>query len=444
MVQKLKLKEKLAYSFGDFSSNLVFQGISIYILFYWTDYAGIGAAAAGTILFISRIFDGFVDVIVGNLVDKTRSKHGKARPYLLWLALPFAFSAMITFWSPGSSEIVDIIFAFLTYNITMIIYTAINIPYGVLSVKMTDDQVERGSLGVFRGLGAMIGGMLASMVAQPLIGIVGYTWTFLIVGLVASCGFLITFKGTTERVGLTEQSEVVPFKEGLFSLLKNRPWIIMLFVGILSFIYSGLRMSSNIYMAKYYFNDENLVVLLNLISMPGMLVGMAFATTLFRKWGKVKACMYSYGAMFILTLIFYPIFNSPDQFILYCLYIILNGVVMGISSGGFFAMIADTIEYGEWKTTKRIEGLTYSAASVGTKIGGGIGAAAVGWLLALVQYDGTAAVQPDSVITMITWINLWIPGLLCLAIALLLSLNKIDKLYPKMMQDLHTRKEVKP
>nr|WP_244966967.1 MFS transporter [Listeria grandensis] len=124
-------------------------------------------------------------------------------------------------------------------------------------------------------------------------------------------------------------------------------------------------------------------------------------------------------------------------------FLVLNGAFLGIGTAGFFAMIADTIEYGEWKTKKRIEGLTYSAASVGTKIGGGVGAALVGWLLALVHYNGTLATQPEAVSSMIVWINLWIPGMICLIVAIVLSFNKVDKLYPQIMRDLDARKGVK-
>ncbi|MBC1937235.1 MFS transporter [Listeria grandensis] len=441
--RKLSMKEKLSYGMGDFASNLVYQGISIFILFYWTDYAGISAAVAGTILLISRIFDGVIDVVFGNLVDKTKSKYGKARPYLLWLALPFAFSAMITFWTPGTNGIADIIFAFVSYNVTMVIYTAINIPYGVLSVKMTDDQVERGSLGVFRGIGALIGSMLVAIIAPMLIGVVGYTWTFLIIGLVAAASLLVTFKGTEEHVGLTQEDKVTPFKEGFVALLKNKPWLIMLLVGILVFTFSGLKMTSNIYMAKYYFGDESLVGILNVMMMPGMLIGMGVATLLFRRFGKIKTTVFGNLIMFLATVAFYFIFQSPDDLVLFYGFLVLNGAFLGIGTAGFFAMIADTIEYGEWKTKKRIEGLTYSAASVGTKIGGGVGAALVGWLLALVHYNGTLATQPEAVSSMIVWINLWIPGMICLIVAIVLSFNKVDKLYPQIMQDLDARKGVK-
>ncbi|MBC6316839.1 MFS transporter [Listeria grandensis] len=311
--RKLSMKEKLSYGMGDFASNLVYQGISIFILFYWTDYAGISAAVAGTILLISRIFDGVIDVVFGNLVDKTKSKYGKARPYLLWLALPFAFSAMITFWTPGTNGIADIIFAFVSYNVTMVIYTAINIPYGVLSVKMTDDQVERGSLGVFRGIGALIGSMLVAIIAPMLIEVVGYTWTFLIIGLVAAASLLVTFKGTEEHVGLTQEDKVTPFKEGFVALLKNKPWLIMLLVGILVFTFSGLKMTSNIYMAKYYFGDESLVGILNVMMMPGMLIGMGVATLLFRRFGKIKTTVFGNLIMFVATVAFYFILFSNPQ-----------------------------------------------------------------------------------------------------------------------------------
>ncbi|WP_027631531.1 MFS transporter [Clostridium hydrogeniformans] len=439
---KLKMKEKLSYAAGDLASNIVFQGLSLLILFYWTEKAGISAAAAGVILLISRTFDGFTDVIFGIIVDKTKSKHGKARPYLLWLSLPLALSLTITFWSPNtSSNMVNIMYAFITYNLTMIIYTGINIPYGVLSAKMTNDQQERGVLSILRGAGAMIAILLVSVVAPVLSENIGYTLTFLVLGLVGAMFFFITFKGTKERVGADENSDNVPLKVGVKSLFKNRPWILLLIAGCVSFISFTCRMATTAYFAQYNLGDPKYVGILSIISLPGMIVGMLASVPLYKKFGKVKSCIYTSVLLAIITIPFYFFIRIDKSLPLIVAYLIVSGAIMGVSQSGFFAMVADSIEYGEWKTGVRVEGLTYSAASVGTKVGGGIGAAIVGGLLGLAGYKAGLDVQSTDVNIMIEWLYLWIPSIGCLIFAIIMMFNDVDKKYPQIMEDLAKRKE---
>lgn len=438
---KLKGKEKCCYAAGDMASNIVFQGLSLLILFYWTEKAGISAAAAGMILLISRTLDGFTDVIFGVMVDKTKSKHGKARPYLLWLSIPLALAVTVTFWSPNSSsDAVNIIYAFVTYNLTMIIYTAINIPYGVLSTKMTNDQDDRGMLSILRSAGAMFAVMLVSGIAPALSEKIGYTLTFLILGLVGAVLFLITFKGTKERVGADANTEDVPIKIGLKALMKNKPWLILLIGGCVSFASFTCRLSTTAYFAQYNIGDSSYIGILSMASIPGTIIGMILAIPLYKKLGKVKACVYTNILLAIISVPFFFIIKNNSSLPMIITYLIVSGAIMGVGQTGVFAMVADSIEYGEWKTGIRIEGLTYSAASVGQKVGGGIGAAIVGGLLGMVGYNAGAQLQPDSVKVMIEWLYLWAPAIGGLIFGLIMMFNDVDKKYPQIIKELEKRK----
>lgn len=439
-MNKLKWTERLGYAAGDVASNLVYQGLGMYILFYWTMVGEISATAAGMILLISRIFDGFTDVFFGNLVDKTKSKYGKARPYLLWLAVPFALSAALTFWLPSKDGgILNVVYAFIAYNLTMTLYTAINIPYGVLSAKMTDDPVERGLLGQLRGLAALVASIVVAIVAPILIESVGYTIAFLILGAIAAIIFLITFATTKERVGSSEHSENVPLKVGLKSLLKNDAWLIMIFAGLLLFSTMTIRQTVTPYYANFILNDPTAVTGITMIGMPGMIISMAISPMFFKKFGKVNTAIGGALAGVIVAIVFFFLMQmQPDNTMLLYAYLAISGF-FGFGFFGFFAMVTDTIEYGEWKTGTRVEGLTYSAASVGTKVGGGLAAVIVGASLASAGLIETGGAQPASVLGMTEFLLLWAPPLGLLGIAILLKFNKVDKLYPQIHADLQAK-----
>lgn len=442
---KLSLFKKIGYGTGDVASNLVYGGIGMFIMIFWTNTAQISPAAAGTIMLVSRIFDGVSDVIIGFLVDRTKSKKGKCRPWIFYLALPFALSAMITFWTPSSSATVNIIYAFISYNITMTLYTAINIPYGLLGAKITDDQVERGVLGVFRGFGALTGNLIVALFAPALIQSFGYTITFAIIGILGSAIFFITYATTEEVVGATEEDEDVPIKDGLKVLIKNKAWIITLFVGLMIFTGLTLKSTATAYYAQYVLGDLGAITSLTLIGFPGLILGMGLASPCFKKLGKVNTYKYASFAMMAMLVVFSPFITSTSDVNITMLYafIFLSSIVQGLAMSGFFPMLGDTIEYGEWKTGIRVEGVTYSAGSVSTKVGGGLGAAAVGWLLAASPFDPNLTVQSDATLNMIMLSFIVIPVVMVFFGGIATLFQDMDKLFPQIMDDLNKRKELK-
>lgn len=224
----ISVKERFGYGMGDFASNLVFAALGSFLTFYYTDIAGgVSAALIGTIMLASRIFDGVSDLEMGAVVDKTRSKHGKARPWLLWLCLPFLLSSVLIFTIPETDTWVTIVYIVLTYNLFNLIYTGINIPYGVLNSLISQDQYQRSMLNVFRMGSAVTVTMLVGVITLPLTewfggGQTGWVFTFGLFAGVSVLLFLFTFSSTKERVNTpVQKKDQVPLKTGLKALTKT-------------------------------------------------------------------------------------------------------------------------------------------------------------------------------------------------------------------------------
>lgn len=234
-----KILERFSYGCGDFGCNIIYTAMSAFLLFYYTDYANVSAIAVGTIMMVSRIFDGISDIIMGVIVDRTKSKYGKARPWILRMCIPFAISGILLFSVPASwASTPKLVYVFITYNlVSTVIYTAINVPYSALNALMTQDPYERSVLSIFRNLLATAGTLTINTFTLPLVEHFGnnaaaWTKTFIVFGFVAIVAFLFTFFGTKERVRASENSgetkaEDVPFVTGIKALFKNKYWIMM-------------------------------------------------------------------------------------------------------------------------------------------------------------------------------------------------------------------------
>lgn len=440
---KIRLREKIGYGFGDLASNLVFTAMTTFLTYFYTDVAGVTAATVGTILLISRILDGVIDIGMGVVMDKTKSKHGKARPWLLWMAIPFAISAVLLFIMPDLGTTGKIIYIFITYNLVNIIYTSINIPYGALNSLITQDQYERSVLNIFRMLMAMIGAIVVSTVTTPIVealgdGRQGWQYTFMIYGAIAAVLFFVTFRSTKERVkpsNAASGADKVPVKVGVKALFRNKYWAIMVLVMIVMFTSQGLN-GVSIYYAEYVLGDKDLVGTLTMVSFLPLLVGMAFLAPVIKRFGKRNAMLFGSVIGLIGTGI---MMLGPESLNIIMIGSIVKGLGMAPVAASGFAMLADTIEYGEWKSGVRTEGLVYSAGSFGTKVGSGIGAGVLGWVLALGGYVGDQATQSAEAVSSIKALFIYIPFVLVVLQLILLLFYKLDKEYPAIMRELKAR-----
>jgi glycoside/pentoside/hexuronide:cation symporter, GPH family len=448
---RISLKEKLAYSLGDVASNVVWSAAGAFLTYYYTNVVGLAAAAAGTIMLVSRIFDGVSDIIMGGIIDKTKSKFGKARPYLLWMAGPFALAAFLLFAVPRNwNDTAKVIYAFITYNfMSTIVYTAINLPYGVMNAMMTDNLKDRTQLNIFRMMGAFIMGIAANMLVIPLVKIFGdgsetsprgWTLTFTMLGVIAACLFLLCFLGTKERIHTEpKEKDALSVKKSLPALFKNKFWVILLITGLFGQTTTGF-MGVNPFFAQYFLNDVGMAGFLGLLFMAPILIGMPIAGIIIGKYGKRNTVMF--GLIFGLVGFVIQMIN-PYNFVFIAVGSVIKSIGMAPMLACGFAMFADVIDYHEWKNGIRSEGIVYSAASFGNKVGAGLGAAVLGWSLQFGKFNSELAVQPTSAMNAILAVFIYIPFVLQILNILLYSQYKLDKIHPQIMEDLAKRKEAK-
>lgn len=448
-MEPIPVKERVAYGLGDLASNLAFTAASTFILFYYTDFAGIAPAAAGMIILLAKLFDGGSDILFGVLVDRTKSKHGKARPWLLWMAIPFAVTLVLAFSVPDIGDTGKQIYAFLTYTLMMAgAYTAINIPYGVMGALMTQDPQQRSLLNIFRMSMALIGGLIVNALTMVLVqafGNDGRAWqiTFTIYAVIGMILFYICFKGTKERVKPAENSQEkkqdVPVKTGMIALIKNKYWVILLVVGLLMFIGQG-AMGAGLYFFQYVVGNVQLFGLSMMASLFAMLIALAvFSAPLLKKYGKRNTVIV--GSVINLIGCVIIAVNSTNLVVVMT-GVVIKGLGMGFMTSCFFAMVADTIEYGEYQSGIRTEGLTYSSSSFGGKVGAGLGAGLVGLVLSMGGYIAGADTQTDSALLSITFLYVWLPLITSITTILLMLPYKLDQEYAQIIAHLRNKSSI--
>ncbi|SFD36445.1 MFS transporter [Clostridium uliginosum] len=443
--EKIKFPEKLGYGLGDFACNLVWNSLSMFILYFYTDVMGMAAAIISTLMLVVRIISGFMDIAAGVVVDKTNTKYGKARPWILWMAIPFGIGTILLFSVPNIGNTGKLAYIIGTYVLINVVYTAINIPYGVLNSLMTQDQNERSEVNIYRMFCSTAGSLCVSALVLPLVSFFGggqQAWilTFGIFGISATLIFFITFKTTKERIVAVnkEKSQNISFTYGIKALIKNRYWIIIVLLLVVVFMSMGIMGGSMIYYAQHILKDKNLVGGLSIAqNVPTLIVMLIIAMPLIKKCGKRNTAILG-SVIFILGSVI-ALIDLTSIPLIY-ISIIVRGAGNALVSATIFALLADTIEYGEWKTNIRTEGLVYSAGNFGLKVGIGLGTAIVGWLLAFSHYNGEAMVQPHSAITTINILFTWLPMILAVVQIILLKFYKLDKLYTKIISDLEKRK----
>lgn len=440
------MKERIGYGVGDFANNMMYTPVNSFFTYFLTNVAGLGAGVVGTLLLLSRLLDGVSDLIVGTLMEKIHSKHGKARPWLLWWCIPFAISLVLMFSAPDFGTTGKIIYAFLTYNLAVtIVYTAINLPFGSLAALMTKNQTERGYLNISKMVFAFGGGMVVNAATLPLVKFFGndsLAWqkTFLIYGVAAIVLFLIVFFTTKEAVTETAEEkgsvEKVNIKEALFSLIKNKYWLQLLGIFFLNSMVNAF-IGVNVYYAQYIMDDTNLVGTLSLFQNIASFAAFAICTVLIRKAGKQKIAV---GGVVCSFVGYAMVLLNPTSYTVLYISAVVKGIGNAALSGVMYGMLADTVEYNDWHSGIRAEGLVFSANSIGQKVGSGIGSAVLGWILAAFGFVSSSAVQPASAINGIRVIFLYVPLVVFAIMFVILMFYKLDKEYDGIVKDLEERK----
>ena len=387
----LRMKEKIAYGLGDTASNIIFQTVMMFLLIYYTDVVGLSPALVGTLFLVVRIFDAITDPLMGAMADRTKTKWGQFRPYLLWLALPFGLISVLAFTIFDLSEQGKIIYAFATYSLLMIAYTAINIPYSALGGVLTADPKERVSVQSYRFVFGMLGGLIVAAGTMPLVEYfgqgdkaLGYQYTMIAMSILGVVLFLLCFAGTKERVSPPPQQNST-FKQDLICLWKNDQWRILCLAGLLLLSGQVLRGTLAVYYVKYYLVRADLITPFMTLGMIGSILGCALSQTVAKKFCKIKAYIALQSIAAFICVISY--FVSANQVVLALSLFFLWSFFLQMATPLLWAKMADTIDYGHWKTGVRITGMVYSAVVFFIKLGVAIGGALAGWLLAYYGYQ---------------------------------------------------------
>jgi GPH family glycoside/pentoside/hexuronide:cation symporter len=397
--EKLRLKEKIGYGFGDMASSMFWKIFGMYLLFFYTDIFGLPAAAVGTMFLITRIWDTLFDPVVGVLSDRTRSKWGKFRPYLLWFALPFGLIGTLMFITPDFGITGKLVYAYITYSLMMMVYSMINVPYASLLGVMSADVKERNILSSFRMVFAFIGSFVALILIEPLVQFftefsgnsqTGWTLGVMIIAILCVIFFLGCFFLTRERIKPID-SKHDSLKDDVKDLFRNHPWWILLGSGIAALIFNSIRDGAAVYYFKYYVQDTQVVnlpfissslTLTTLYLVLGQafnIIGIIFVTPLSNRFGKKATYL---GAMIIATILSVGFFFLKSESILM---ILIMQSLISMCAGSIFpllwSMYADISDYSEWKTGRRATGLIFSSSSMSQKFGWTLGGALTGWLL---------------------------------------------------------------
>ena len=442
---------RLSYGCGDVACNIVMAGMvnSLLTLFY-TDYANVPIATVGLVMLISRFFDGTSDVIMGVLVSKTHSRWGKARPWLLWMALPYVICSISLFCVPQTSTTLQFWYIFVTYNLlATVCYTAINVPYGTLSTLMTRSSHERDMLSIVRMSIAPVGRLVAVTLSLPLVKLLGDTqsawikammlWSALAFVLLLTC--FVNCKETVELSAAQASDVHVGFRRSLKALLTNKYFWAVLILWTITVVQQTLVGTLAPYYCKYIFGNDSLYSLLYMAENITLIVGALACPKLLSRFGKRDLCLAGCVLAVLAQLIlFVDSYSFPMLFAVS----IIRAIGQAPITAVIFGMMGDVVEYGHWKFGIRQESLIFGGGSLGFKIGSGISAAVVTAMLGAAGFVSSVSggnAQPESAKHMIVAIYQF--GILAIWVvaAIVLLLYRLDKQYPSIVAELQEREK---
>lgn len=471
--QKLSIKEKIGYSLGDLAANLVFQTLMTYLAYFYTDIYGLSPTHSSIIMLVVGLIAAFIfNPIIGAIADRTTSKWGKFRPWILWTSIPLGVVALLAFTTPDFSYQGKVIYAVVTYSFLLLLYAANNLPYSALSGVITGDMGERNSLSSYRFVAVMFAQFFVQVFMLGIIKsagngdkAIGIEKVMTILAIVGTIMLLITFFTTKERI-VPKPEQKSSVKEDLGDLVKNKPWLIMLTLTTLVFITLALKGGSYVYYFENYVDKEQLAwfikPILDFLSSVGlnhfgddpisagfglfnaggiifMIVGITLSKRLADKYGKrdIFRLFLFISTLFVLAFYFYP----PQSVSLMFISQVFHGFFYGITIPILWAMIADVADYSEWKNNRRATAIIFSAMMVGLKAGLSIGGALTTSLLGLFNYIPNSPEQPETAINGIKLlVSLFpaIPFLIGVGLLFFYEINK--KMEVQIESDLKQRR----
>lgn len=475
VIAKAGLSEKIGYGFGDMSSSMFWKIFSYYLPFFYSNIFGLSLAHAGTLVLVTKLYDAVSDPVMGLIADRTNTRWGKYRPYLLWIAIPFAVAGVLAFFTPQTDNYTfKHVYAYVTYILMMTVYTAINVPYGAMLGVMTDDSREKSVFSSFRMFFAFIGSFIAMGSFEPLlklrqsiVGTLPAEWTLAdstpadwtiavsVIGIVCAVLFILSFVMTRERVTEAEMAKE-PVKENsnetaktsvaedLKALVANGPWWMLLGGGIAILLFNCVRGGA----AAYYFADvlgTNAIFTLALFLTVGeisQLVGVVVTVPVSEKIGKKATFLLVLVAVTVLSIIVAFLPETPAGMWALLVSQILICIAIGINSPLLWSMFADVADYSELKNGRASTGLIFSSSSMAQKFGAAFGSAIVLWVLMAFGYDNAkGAVQTPEALATIKALISWIPAVGSAAgIAIMLGYPLTDKKMSEIHQELSKKR----
>lgn len=451
----LSFTEKVGYGLGDMASNFYMGFFGLFLLYYYTDVFGISPAAAATMLLVTKIVDAVSDPAMGLISDRTESRWGKYRPYLLWAAVPYAVLGYLLFLGPELSDVGKLVYAYVTYTLVMLAYTAINVPYSALLAVISPVAEERTKATQFRFVFASLGTLCVGAFATPLVAwlgggdeLQGFRFTIILFAVLSVLIFWITFATTRERVRPIAHNSSV--KDDFASLVKNVSWVVLVITGILVVVGLVTRFASIVFYLKYYLADDGTRIFLifdrtaffTSCGLIGQLIGALVTPMLAARFEKHHLVLGMSVLHAVLLIIGF--FVPPDQFALIVILHSIGIFTFGVIITLLFSMYTDCAEYGEWRNGKQTAGLIVSASMFSLKFGSAVGGALPGFMLAGFGFVANA-VQTDSSIFGIRMMFNVLPAVFFLAGGLAMLLYRIDRsTLVQVEQELHQRRESRP
>jgi len=441
---QLTWREKISYGVADMGFNFYWTNIATFLLIYYTDVFGISAAAAASMMFAIKIINAFTDPMIGAAADRTSTRYGKFRPYLIWMPLPLAGAAFLTYTTPGLSEDGKIVWAYGSYLAMMVCYTGINIPYNALSGVLSADPQERSTVNGLRFIFAFAGGTLVTAATPALVQWLGHGddklgWqlTMLSWSVLASLLFLLTFLNTRERIAPPAAQRTNVWQD-VRDLAQNRPWVALFFLALIIMITITLRTSSAAYYFKYVVGRPDLMAGFVPAYMISAAVGASLTPLMTRYVDKKKLMILLMSITAVLSSAFF--FVPKDQVVLMFALQVGMGLALGPKSPLAFSMYADTADYNEWRTGRRATAMTFAAATFSQKLGTAIAVAVIGSLFTHLGYVANATQTAGSQAG-IVWLMSFIPAAFALlAVAVMFTYNLDHQKLSQIQSDLEARK----
>ena len=451
-VKPFGMQDKVGYMLGDFGNSLLFNFIGSYLLVFYTDAFGISAAAVGTLMAVSRVWDAINDPMMGVIVDKRkRTKDGKFRPYLKYMGIPLGIFTILTFLViPNMPENMKLPYAYITYIGFGMAYTSINIPYGSLASVLTNDPVERTSLSTFRNLAVAFSQIILMVLTPKLVfdasgavSVKGFVIVSVLYAIIANIAYRCCYSMTTERVivEVKEDAPKVSLGETLKTLCKNRALIGLILSSLGTLTAMFIPNALNAYLFKDYFGTPGLLSIAGLVGMIGTFIVLPFTTKLVAKFGKKNVATYS-SIICIISYTILVFFPSKNPWIYIGLNLI-SGIGVAFYNMLIWALVGDVMDYQEYLSGQREDGTVYAAYSLSRKLVQAIVGSIGGFALAAIGYQSGAATQTPEVAENIRTIITVVPliGFVFGAVCLKFVYNLSNKTLNEVNEELERRRD---